>query len=165
MVNAMRATAGTQTESKEKKMNKPFDSMISMEVECKILKETDKAYYVSVKYFIESGSASGKDAKMWCPKSCCVVEDGRVVRIAQFVLDRWLGEYSEFIKSNGGMVPRVIFSQSEKDSIEKRKRDEIEEYKDFCKRVLDALICDVKPVADYTCRQSDCLQEALVTIF
>ena len=149
MTNAMRATVGTHTESKEKKMNKSFDSMISKEVECEILKETEKAYYVSVKYFTESGSASGKEAKMWCPKSCCAVENGRVIRIAQFVLDRWLTEYSDFIRSKGGRVPSVMFSRADKDFIEKRKRDEIEEYKDFRKRVLDALTCDVKPVADY----------------
>jgi hypothetical protein len=80
------------------------------DVNAKILKETQKAYYVAVKYFTQKG-LSKKDANMWCPKSCCILDNnGNIIKIAKFILDRWTQDYFNFLKSKGYKSSPVSFA-------------------------------------------------------
>lgn len=112
------------------------------DVTATILKETQKAYYVSVKYFTEKG-LSIKEAKMWCPKSCCVIENGNVTKIADFVLNRWQQEYFDFLKSKGYKSSPICFDLSHLQNTLDKKKKEKDEYQTFYDEVLKRLTEDL----------------------
>ena len=118
-------------------------------VEGEILKETDKACYISIRYFTEKGDISGKIAKMWCPKSCLIVENGAIVKVAKFILDKWLQEYSNYIKSKGGYkIPKIIFDRKDKEFIETQKQQKQDEIESVYNEILNLMIKDIQPIAD-----------------
>lgn len=117
------------------------------DVTATILKETQKAYYVSVKYFTEKG-LSIKEAKMWCPKSCCVIENGNVTKIADFVLNRWQQEHFNFLKSKGYKSSPICFDLSHLQNTLDKKKKEKDEYQTFYDEVLSKLVEDLAPIAD-----------------
>jgi hypothetical protein len=118
-------------------------------VEGEILKETDKACYIGVRYFTEKGDISGKIAKMWCPKSCLIVENGAIVKVAKFILDKWLQEYSNYIKSKGGYkIPKIIFDRKDKEFIETQKQQKQDELEGVYYEILNRMIKDIQPLAD-----------------
>lgn len=118
-------------------------------VEGEILKETNKACYISVRYFTEKGDISGKIAKMWCPKSCLIVENGVIVKVAKFILDKWLQEYSNYIKSKGGYkIPKIIFDRKDKEFIETQKQQKQDELEGVYDEILNRMIKEIQPIAN-----------------
>ena len=118
-----------------------------IDVTATILKETQKAYQISVKYFTEKG-LSVKEAKMWCPKSCCVVENGNVTKVADFVLNRWQQEHFDFLKSKGYKSSPICFDLNHLQNTVDKKKKEKDEYQTFYNEVLNKLVEDLTPIVD-----------------
>ena len=135
-------------------LNESLSSMEFINVEGEILKETEKAYYVGIKYFTEKGSVDGKVAKMWCPKSCCVVENNAVIKIAKFIIDKWLKEFFDYLKSKSSYTPSIIFNKADKNAIEAKKQREKDEYKEVYDEVVRRLILDIQPNADFNLQEA-----------
>ena len=123
-------------------------NMDYQDVSANILKETPKAYYISVKYFTQKG-LSGKDAKMWCPKSCCVLDNiGNITKVAKFILDRWAQEYFDFLKSKGYKSSPISFNMADLQDIADRKKKEKDEYQQYQDEVFSKLVENIKPIIE-----------------
>ena len=115
------------------------------DVDTKILKESPKAYYIAVKYFTQKG-LSEKEAKMWCPKSCCVLDNGNITKVARFILDKWIQEYYDFIKSKGYKSSQISFDMDElKYNLDKKKAEK-DEYETYYDEVFNKLVEYIEPI-------------------
>ena len=121
------------------------NNMVYYDVSAKILKETPKAYYIVVKYFTEKG-LSEKEAKMWCPKSCCILDNGNVTKVAKFILDKWTQEYFDFLKSKGYRSSEISFNMAELNQITDKKKTEKEEYQTFYNDLFNKLVEEIRPI-------------------
>lgn len=121
------------------------NNMVYCDVSAKILKETLKAYYIGVKYFTKKG-LSEKEAKMWCPKSCCILDNGNVTKVAKFILDKWTQEYFDFLNSKGYRSSEISFNMAELNQITDKKKKEKEEYQAFFNDVFNKLVEDIRPI-------------------
>ena len=92
-------------------------------VSASIVRETEKAFQVVVAYWTKADKPS-KEAKMWCPKSCCKVIDGKVVEIAEFILNNWTKEHNDYIRTLTHVVPNVSFDMDEKESVLAHMRED-----------------------------------------
>ena len=104
-------------------------------VSASILRETEKAYQLSVSYWTQADKPS-KEAKMWCPKSCCKVVDGSISEIAEFILRNWMKEHNEYIRSFTHVVPNISFDMDEK----ARRMQQKKEKDEACKKAFDTKI-------------------------
>jgi hypothetical protein len=118
------------------------------DVNARILKESPKAYYVAVKYYTQKG-LSEKDANMWCPKSCCIVDNNRnITKIAKFILDRWLQDYYNFLKSKGYKSSPIDFNIANLQNIVDKKKSEKDEYQKYQDEVFSKLLETIKPIIE-----------------
>ena len=74
-----------------------MNNTIYTPVSATIIKETAKAYQISLSYWT-SITTPIKNANVWVPKSCAEVTDGKVTGVADWILTQWVNEYAEYIK-------------------------------------------------------------------
>ena len=122
------------------------------DVDAKILKESQKAYYIAVKYFTQKG-LSEKEAKMWCPKSCCILDNGNITKVARFILDKWIQEYFDFLKSKGYKPSQISFNMEELKYNLDRKKAEKGEYEAYYDEVFNKLVEYVEPIFENSMKE------------
>ena len=133
-------------ESVSKVLNESANMEYS-DVSAQILKETQKAYYIVVKYFTQKG-LSEKEAKMWCPKSCCVLDNGNVTKVATFILDKWTQDYLDFLKSKGYKTSPISFNIADFKYMVDKKKAEKDEYQAYFNEVFNKLVEDIRPIIE-----------------
>jgi len=132
------------------------------DVDGNIIKETEKAVYVGIKYYTEKGSLEGKVARMWCPRTCCVIEHEKVTKVANFILDKWVKELYDYMETKGvRKMPCVYFDKKYKEEEEARKQKAKEEYASFCQNVLDIMIKELQPYADRNLQEIGAFSKSL----
>lgn len=107
-------------------------------VSATIIKETEKAYQVEVLYWTKANQPT-KKAKMWTPKSCSKTQDGKVIEIAEFILNQWEKEHREFIGQHSGYAAskiKINWDMNHKEALIKREAEESAAYK---KQIDDAI--------------------------
>lgn len=105
--------------------------MIFVGVTASIVRETEKAYQVEVQYWTKADQPV-KKAKMWVPKSCSKVEDGKVTQIADFILRQWEQEHLEYIKSFSSLTAshtRIDYDIARKEELVRREKEKQAAYK------------------------------------
>ena len=111
-------------------------------VSCKVLKETEKAYYISIEYWTDC-KKKNKETEMWCPKSCCITEQGEVKAVADFVLNRWIEERNQYMKKYTSKVYQISFDMLEKERtinyIKERERKERERIEGIIEKVYNGV--------------------------
>lgn len=109
--------------------------MTYVKVVSNIIRETEKAYQLTVSYWTKVDKPA-KEAKMWCPKSCCKTEDGKVVEVAEFILNNWEKEHNDYIRSYTRVIPNISFDMAAKEArLANMKEQEQREKEVFAERV------------------------------
>ena len=125
--------------------------MIFIGVTASIVRETEKAYQVEVQYWTKADQPV-KKAKMWVPKSCSKVEDGKVTQIADFILWQWEKEHLEYIKSFSSLTAahtRIDFDIARKDELVRREKEKKAAYK----KHIDDTIAKYLPTVTKSCKE------------
>ena len=109
-------------------------------VKASVVRETEKAYQLNISYWTKAEKPA-KERKTWCPKSCCKTEDGKVVEVANFILDRLAQEIVDYVKQYFRYPPTIRFDMEAKEMEAKRLKDKKEaerrEWEDSVTRIVD----------------------------
>lgn len=114
-----------------------------VEVSAEVIRETEKAFQVEAQYWTREDKPV-KKAKMWVPKSCSKVVDGKVVGIADFILNQWVQEHKEHIKVHSSLTAahtRICFDMHEKEVLMNRRKERQDEQR----KHLDDIIAKYLP--------------------
>lgn len=122
---------------------------MNTKVNATIVKESEKAYQLTIEYWT-SANTPIKNTTMWVPKSCCTVVDGRVTEIADWILNKWVADRTEYMKSRGyfNRNSRISFSMDEYASINATAKAKQEAFRAEVQEALEATVAFVKPYAD-----------------
>ena len=120
---------------------------MNKKVTTNIVKETEKAYQLNVLYWTLFDKPE-KIATMWVPKSCCDIEDGKVIGIAEWILDKWIKDYNNRISYYRSRSNRVSFDMEQKEYLMKKEEDKNAAFKAELDETLEVVVEYVKPYAD-----------------
>lgn len=109
------------------------------------LKETEKAWYLSIAYWTKAEDKKLKEAKMWVPKSCAKAENGTVTEVAEFILNKWVEEHNNYLRTFGHRLPNISFDLAEKERLVNLAKQRDEEAKEYRKNALNALYNETLP--------------------
>lgn len=118
-------------------------------VSATIVKETAKAYQISVSYWTLI-TVPIKSANIWVPKSCAEVTDGKVTGVADWILYKWIDEYSEYIKKYSNRAASKFnpnFDINAYHAGVAKKKAEEQKYKDEFNAAIKAVVEFVTPHA------------------
>ena len=118
-------------------------------VSATIVKETAKAYQISVSYWTLITTPI-KRVNMWVPKSCTEVTDGKITGVADWILNQWANEYSEYIKKYSNRAASQFNPKFDIDTyhanVAKKKAEE-QKYRDEFNAAIKVVVEFVTPHA------------------
>lgn len=122
---------------------------MNTKVNATIVKETEKAYQLTIEYWT-SDTAPIKNTTMWVPKSCCTVVNGQVTEIADWILNKWITDRVDYMRQRGysNRNSRISFDMDEYVYINKAKQAKSDAFKAELAETIEVTAAYVKPFAD-----------------
>ena len=121
-------------------------------VSSKVVRESEKAYQLEVSYWTKF-DAPIKTAKMWCPKSCSKVENGVVVEVATFILDKWVEEHNNYVRQHTRVLPNISFDIAHKEALVAREKEDTANNRAYRKELVERAYNVALPYADARMRE------------